>query len=73
VTRVVIPHGNLRDVAELPEHVRTSVHFQPVRLMDEALALALRGGMPALAPGMSAVTPAPVPAATIDAPSAIPH
>jgi ATP-dependent Lon protease len=71
VTRVVIPHGNLRDVAELPEHVRASVQFQPVRVMDEALALALRGGVATLAQGMPAVAPAP--AAAIDAPSAIPH
>jgi ATP-dependent Lon protease len=39
---VIIPHGNARDVEELPEEVQRSVHFHPVRTMDEVLAIALR-------------------------------
>jgi len=42
VTDVIIPHGNARDVEELPEEVRASVRFHPVKTMDEVLALALR-------------------------------
>ena len=41
VRHVIIPHQNLRDVEELPEEVRSSVTFHPVRTMDEVLALAL--------------------------------
>jgi ATP-dependent Lon protease len=42
VTDVIIPYGNARDVEELPEEVRASVRFHPVKTMDEVLALALR-------------------------------
>ena len=39
---MIIPHGNARDVEELPEEVRAHVRFHPVKTMDEVLALALR-------------------------------
>jgi len=42
VTDVIIPHGNARDVEELPAEVRASVRFHPVKTMDEVLAMALR-------------------------------
>ncbi|MDQ3673094.1 MAG: AAA family ATPase, partial [Gemmatimonadota bacterium] len=42
VTDVIIPHGNARDVEELPEEVRATVRFHPVKTMDEVLAVALR-------------------------------
>jgi ATP-dependent Lon protease len=42
VSDVIIPHGNARDVEELPAEVRASVRFHPVKTMDEVLALALR-------------------------------
>ncbi len=41
---VIIPHGNLRDLDELPEEVLRSVRFHPVKTMDEVLAIALRRG-----------------------------
>ena len=42
VSDVIIPYGNARDVEELPEEVRATVRFHPVKTMDEVLALALR-------------------------------
>ena len=42
VSEVIVPHGNARDIQELPEEVRASVRFHPVKTMDEVLAIALR-------------------------------
>jgi ATP-dependent Lon protease len=43
VSDVIIPHGNARDLDELPEEVRAAVRFHPVKTMDEVLAVAMRG------------------------------
>ena len=43
VVDVIIPHANVREIEELPQEVRDSIRFHPVRTMDEVLALALRG------------------------------
>ena len=40
---VIMPHGNLKDLQELPEDVRNSVKWHPVKTMDEVLLLALVG------------------------------
>jgi ATP-dependent Lon protease len=38
---IIIPKQNLRDLDEIPEHVRKGVEFHPVEYFDEVLALAL--------------------------------
>ena len=43
VSDVIIPHGNTRDLDELPEEVREGVRFHPVKTMDDVLAVAMRG------------------------------
>jgi len=43
VSDVIIPFGNMRDIDELPEEVRASVRFHPVKTMDEVLSIAMRG------------------------------
>ena len=41
VAHVLIPHQNARDLDDIPDEVRSSVSFHPVRTMDEVLQLAL--------------------------------
>ena len=55
IRHVLIPHQNSRDVEELPEDVRNTVTFHPVKTMDDVLSLALAHAdystdVPAVAP-----------------------
>jgi ATP-dependent Lon protease len=61
IAHVVIPFGNARQLAELPEDVREGVRFHPVRTVDEALALALRpaGASASLGDAAAALAAAP--------------
>jgi ATP-dependent Lon protease len=38
---IIIPKQNLRDLDEIPDHVKKGITFHPVERFDEALALAL--------------------------------
>ena len=38
---IIIPKQNLRDLDEIPEHVRKGIEFHPVERFDEVLAMAL--------------------------------
>ncbi len=42
IAHVLVPRANMKDLAELPEEVRSAITFHSVRSMDEVLALALR-------------------------------
>jgi hypothetical protein len=42
ISQVLIPHGNVRDIDDLPAEVRETIRFHPVRTMDDVLAVALR-------------------------------
>jgi ATP-dependent Lon protease len=39
IKRVIFPHGNARDLEEIPEHVREGILFQPVSTMEEVIGL----------------------------------
>jgi ATP-dependent Lon protease len=41
VTDIIIPKQNLRDLDDIPDHVKKSINFHPVERFDEVLALAL--------------------------------
>jgi ATP-dependent Lon protease len=43
IAHVIIPHGNARELDELPDEVRAAVQFHPVRTMDEVLSLVIPG------------------------------
>ena len=42
IRHVIIPHGNARELDEIPDEVRDAVAFHPVKTMDEVVTIALR-------------------------------
>jgi ATP-dependent Lon protease len=56
VRHVIIPAENLREIDDVPEEVRSTVRFHPVRSMDEVLALALVRAQPAATESAAALT-----------------
>jgi ATP-dependent Lon protease len=63
IRHVIIPHGNARELEELPEEVLAAVQFHPVRTMDEVMALVIPGivaalpELPLTAPNVGAAAP----------------
>ncbi len=45
IRTAIVPHANLPEVSELPEHLRNRIKICPVNSVDEALALALTRGL----------------------------
>lgn len=40
IKEIIIPNSNLRDLDEIPEHIKKGITFHPVETMEEALAFA---------------------------------
>jgi len=62
IIEVVLPSDNEKDLAEVPENLRTAMKLHFVDTMDEVLALALERPLPEIAdeaPGMAALPPPP--------------
>ena len=41
ITNIVIPYENIKDLEEIPPHIRSEINFVPVKSCDEVLKLAL--------------------------------
>jgi len=41
IKHVLIPHGNVKDLVEIPANIKSKLEIHPVRWIDEVLALAL--------------------------------
>jgi ATP-dependent Lon protease len=62
IMEVVLPADNEKDLAEVPENLRTALKLHFVNTMDEVLALALERPLPEIAdepPGIAPLPPAP--------------
>ncbi len=44
IKQVIIPEGNRREIAELPDVVQKEISFHPVKSVDEVFSLVLEGG-----------------------------
>ena len=60
ISDVIIPFGNSRDVEDLPEDVRASVRFHPVKTMDEVVRLASEQSCLPICPAFLADSEGPV-------------
>jgi ATP-dependent Lon protease len=50
IFEVILPRANEKDIAELPDNIKSSIKLHFVDNMDEVLALALEGPLPAALP-----------------------
>ena len=66
IREVILPAENEKDLEDIPEDVRSTMHFQLVKEMDEVIAVALDGTLPAVAESEPKREAAP-------APGAVPH
>ncbi len=66
IHEVVLPAENEKDLEDIPEDVRSAMHYHLVKEMDEVITIALDGTLPAVADGEPGRAPAP-------APGAVPH
>ncbi|MGH8539119.1 MAG: S16 family serine protease, partial [Stenotrophobium sp.] len=41
IQTVMIPHENVKDLADIPENVKSKLNIEPVRLIEDVLKLAL--------------------------------
>ncbi|MFZ0686539.1 MAG: endopeptidase La [Terriglobales bacterium] len=60
---VILPQENEKDVAEVPENLRTAMKLHFVDSMDQVLAVALEGPLPQMVPEGDAMAPITTPAA----------
>jgi ATP-dependent Lon protease len=54
---VILPQENEKDVAEVPENLRTAMKLHFVDNMDQVLAIALEGPLPQMPPEADTMAP----------------
>ncbi|MGQ9499793.1 MAG: endopeptidase La [Dissulfurimicrobium sp.] len=42
ISKVIIPEGNLKDLEDIPRHIRKKISFHEIKYMDEALKIAIK-------------------------------
>jgi hypothetical protein len=60
---VILPQENEKDVAEVPENLRTAMKLHFVDNMDQVLAVALEGPLPQIQPERETMAPIATPPA----------
>jgi ATP-dependent Lon protease len=55
IFEVILPRTNEKEIAELPDNIKNSIKLHFVDNMDEVLALALEGPLPAALPAAAEV------------------
>jgi len=71
IFEAILPRANEKDVAELPDNIKSSMKLHFVDNMDEVLALALESPLPKAGPAESEVLTS-VPPAPADLPTSMP-
>jgi ATP-dependent Lon protease len=66
---VILPHDNEKDLAEVPENLRTAMKLHFVDTMDQVLQIALESPLPALREEETTQPIAPLTSATEDSPA----
>jgi ATP-dependent Lon protease len=70
IFEVILPRANEKDIAELPDNIKSSIKLHFVDNMDEVLALALEGPLPATLPAaVEAMAAVPPPETTANLPA----
>jgi ATP-dependent Lon protease len=67
IFEAILPRGNEKDLAELPDNIKSSMKLHFVDKMDEVLALALEGPLPNAVSAEAEVLTAVPPAADLPA------
>jgi ATP-dependent Lon protease len=67
IFEAILPRGNEKDLSELPDNIKNSMKLHFVDYMDEVLALALEGPLPAAVPAGAEVLAAVPPPTEVPA------
>jgi ATP-dependent Lon protease len=67
---IILPRDNEKDLAEVPENLRTAMKLHFVDTMDQVLQIALESPLPSINEDVSSQPIAPLTSSTEDSPAA---